>query len=147
MAISGPSKEQAVQFAVLLHSGIPAEHAILYFAETDDPGEVALMLGKWTRSRSVQEAQRSLLGKSWQDLSMEEMCDVALDQSYRSMAYLLWTTNYVTASSGDKAKLDSARQALEAKKAGTAGKVDPLFQFIEDFKRDRAKKQAMSLPS
>jgi hypothetical protein len=143
LALSGPSKDQAIQFAVLLQAGLPAEHAILYFAETDDPGEVALILGKWLRSRALAEAQRTLLGKSWQDMTTEEMCDVALEQSYRSMAYLLFTTNYVTANAGEKGKIDTARAAIEAKKAGTAGKIDPLWQFIEDFKRDRAKKQAV----
>lgn len=144
MAVSGPSKEQALQFAILLQAGLPAEHAILYFAESDDPGEIALLLSKWTRSRTVAEAQRSLLGKNWQEMTTEEMCDVALDQSYRSMAYLLWTTNYVTANQGEKAKIDTARTALEAKKAGTAGKIDPLFAFIEEFKREKARKAAIN---
>lgn len=132
-----------MQFCIMLQAGLPAEHAILYFAQTEDPGEIALMLAKWLRSRAVQEAQRSLLGKSWQDMSTEEMCDLALEQSYRSMAYLLFTTNYVTANQGEKGKIDTARVALEARKAGTAGKVDPLYQFIEDYKKEKAKKLAL----
>lgn len=144
MSASGPTKEEALQFVILLKAGVPAEHAIHYFAQSDDPGEVAVMLSKWLRSRAITEAQRSLLGKDWQELSTEEMCDVALDQSYRSMAYLLFTTNYVTANQGQKAKIDTARSALEAKKAGTAGKIDPLFAFIEEFKREKARKAAVN---
>jgi hypothetical protein len=131
----------------MLQAGLPAEHAILYFAQTEDPGEIALLLSKWLRSRNVQEAQRSLLGKSWQDMSTEEMCNLALEQSYRSMAYLLFTTNYVTANQGEKGKIDTARVALEARKAGTAGKVDPLYQFIEDYKKEKARKQLIALPN
>lgn len=135
-----PSDEQAMEFCILLHAGLPAEHAILYFADTDDPQTLGLMLAKWQRSAKVSKAQRVLLGKDWREMSLEEKCDTALDQTYAGMAYMLFSTHYMTANPTEKAKLDSARQSLESRKAGTAGKMDPLFQFIEDFKRDKARK-------
>jgi hypothetical protein len=135
-----PTEEQALQFCIMLRAGLPAEHAILYFCDSDDAQVIALTLSKWLRSKAVSKAQTKLLGKNWEDLSIDEMCDAALDQQYRSMAYLMFSTNYVTANQGEKSKLDSARTALEARKAGTAGKVDPIWAFIEDFKREKARK-------
>jgi hypothetical protein len=138
-----PSDEQAIEFCVLLKAGVPAEHAILYFVATEDPQELNQTLAKWLRSRAVSKAQQTLLGKRWQDMSLEEQCNAALEQTYASLAYMLFSTNYTTANAGEKSKLDSARTALEARKAGTAGKIDPLWQFIEDFKRDRVRKMSV----
>lgn len=132
-----------MEFCILLQAGLPAEHAILYFTNLEDPREVGQLLGRWQKSAAVSRAQRLLLGKRWQDLSLEEKCNAALDQTYAGMAYLLFSTSYVTANQSEKGKLDTARAALEARKAGTAGKVDPLWQFIEDFKRERARKAAV----
>jgi hypothetical protein len=134
-----PSDEQAFQFALMLHHGLPPESAILYFVETEDPKELALLLSKWTTSRKVATAQRQLLGKDWTQMSLDEAIDTALNQHYRSLAFLLWSVNYTSANQGEKAKLDSARTALEAKKAGTAGKVDALSSFYEDVKTGRIK--------
>lgn len=139
MALSGPSDEQAMQFAIMLQAGLPAEQAILYFADTDDPATIHLMLQKWTRSRAVATAQKALLGKSWQEMSLEEKIDTALNQHYASLAFLLFSTNYVSAGQSEKNKLDSARQALEAKKAGTAGKGDVLSTFFDDVRSGRIK--------
>lgn len=137
--LSGPSDEQALQFAIMLQAGLPAEQAILYFTESDDPATVHLMLQKWTRSRAVQSAQKTLLGKSWQEMSLDEKIDTALNQHYAALAFLLFSTNYVNANQGEKAKLDSARGALEAKKAGVAGKGDALSMFFDDVKSGRIK--------
>lgn len=144
MALSGPSDEQALQFCIMLSAGLPAEHAILYFVESDDPGLISLTLAKWMRSRSVAKAQESLLGKKWQDMTLDEKCDTALNQQYASMAYLCYATNYVTAGAAEKGKLDTARAALEARKAGTAGKVDPIWAFIEDFKQKEKRKSLLA---
>lgn len=140
MSATLPTNEQALQFCIMLQAGLPAEHAILYFVESNDPGEIALILSRWLRSKAVTTAQRTLLGKTWQEMTTDEMCDTALDQSYRSMAYLLFTTNYTSANQGEKGKIDTARAALEQRKAGTAGKVDPIWAFIEDFKKEKARK-------
>jgi hypothetical protein len=123
----------------MLKSGVPAEHAILYFTASTDPAEIALILQKWLKSKPFQKAQKTLDGKDWTEMSTEEMCDRALEQTYRGMAYLLYTTHYVSANPNEKSKIDTARTALEARKAGTAGKVDPIWQFIEDYKKDKLK--------
>jgi hypothetical protein len=142
VALLTPTREQAFQFALMLHHGLPAEQAILYFVETEDPRELALMVSKWTGSKYVGEAQKQLLGKDWTEMSLDEAIDVALNQHYRSLAFLLFSTNYLSANQGEKAKLDSARTALEAKKAGTAGKVDALSSFYDDVKTGRIKLNA-----
>ena len=128
----------------MLQAGLPAEHAILYFVESDDAGLVALTLSKWLRSRSVAKAQESLLGKKWQDMTLDEKCNVALDQQYASMAYLCFSTNYVTAGAAEKGKLDTARTALEARKAGTSGKVDPIWAFIDEYKQKEKRKALLA---
>lgn len=134
-----PSKEAALQFCVMLQAGLPASEAILYFAETDDPGELAMMLQKWMRSRAVKAAQAELMGKSWQDMGLEERCRYALDQHYSALAFLLYSTHYAEVGSADKAKLDSARTAIEAKLAGTAGKGDAMSNFLDDLRLGRIK--------
>jgi hypothetical protein len=144
VSIANPTEEQALQFCIMLQAGLPAEHAILYFVESDDRGLIELTLSKWTRSRAVAKAQERLLGKKWQDMSLDEKCNLALDQQYASMAYLCYSTNYVTAGAAEKGKLDTARTALEARKAGTSGKVDPIWQFIEDFKQKEKRKALIS---
>jgi hypothetical protein len=135
-----PTEEQALQFVIMLQAGLPAEHAILYFLDTDDTATIALTLRKWQRSHAVSKAQRKLLGKSWQEMSLDEKCEAALDQAYAGQAYFLFSTNYTSANQAEKAKLDTARQSLEQRKAGTAGKVDPIWAFIDDYKKEKARK-------
>jgi hypothetical protein len=129
-----PSPDEALQFCIMLQAGLPAEQAILYFTDSTDPGDIAALLGKWTRSRSVKAAQQTLLGKGWQEMTLEERIDCGLNYHYNSLAFLLFSTNYSSVGPTDKAKLDSARQALEAKKAGTAGQGDALSRFMDDFR-------------
>lgn len=128
-----PSKEQALQFAIMLKAGLPASQAIRYFTESQDPAELALMLDKWTHSKALADAQVKLLGKPWQDMSLDEQCDAGLDYAYAGLAYFLFSTNYAEMGSGDRAKFDTARQALEARRAGTAGRGDALSRFLDDF--------------
>lgn len=134
-----PTDEEAMQFCIMLQAGLPADQAILYFAQSDDPGEIAEQLRKWQRSRAVQKAQTALMGKAWQDMTLEEKIENGLNYHYASLAYLLFSTNYCSVGSADKAKLDSARQSLEAKRAGTAGQGDPLSRFMDDFRLGRIK--------
>ena len=134
-----PTEDQAFQFAVMLQAGLPASQAILYFTNSEDPGEIALQLAKWLKSAHVRKAQARLMGKSWSDMTLEDRCKLALDQHYSGLAYLLLTVHYGEASPADKSKLDSARQSLEAKLAGTAGKQDALSQFFDDLNKGKLK--------
>ena len=141
-----PSPDEALQFCIMLQAGLPAEQAILYFCDTTDPAEIAAMLGKWTRSRAVKQAQQTLLGKGWQEMTLEERIDCGLNYHYNSLAFLLFSTNYSSVGPADKAKLDSARQALEAKKAGTAGQGDALSRFMDDFRAGKLGATVKPLP-
>lgn len=127
-----PTPEEALAFCIMLEAGLPAEEAILYFLESDDRLEIAQTLKKWLRSRAVKEAQLSLSGKSWMEMNLEERIEAGLKQNYNAMAYLLYSQNYITADPMTKNKLDTARAALEAKKAGQAGQADPLSRFLND---------------
>lgn len=132
MAVLG--EDTALQFAILLHAGLPASEAILYFTESEDPAEVAAQLGRWLRSKTVRLASASLMQKSWQKMSLDERCRYALDQHYSQLAYLLHSQHYGEVEPATKSKLDTARTAIEAKLAGMAGKSDSLSQFLDALK-------------
>jgi hypothetical protein len=129
-----PTDEQATQFVIMLRAGLPAEHAIQYFVQSEDMRELSVIMSKWMKSRKVAQAQRLLDGKSWQEMTLDEQMRTALDQHYAAQAYMLRTVHYLTADSGEKAKLDSARNAIEAKLAGTSGKLTAMDQFFQDIK-------------
>lgn len=134
-----PSDDDALQFCIMLQAGLPADQAILYFTDDSDPADVAVLLSKWMRCRAIKKAQQRLLGKSWQEMSLEERIETGLTYHYNSLAYLLFSQNYSVVGPADKAKLDSARTALEAKKAGTAGQGDALSRFMDDLRTGRVK--------
>jgi len=136
-----PTKEQAFQFAIMLNAGLPAEDAILYFTDATDQDELEEMLRGWLSSRAVKQAILSLQGKPWNEMSLNEKIETSLNFTYSSMAYFLLTHNYGSLGRDDKAKADSARAALEAKLAGTAGKGDALSEFFADLKADRLKER------
>lgn len=127
-----PTDEQALQFCMMMRAGLPATDAIRYFIETDDPGLLAVALKKWRRAPAVNKAWTKLQGKDWMDMSLEEQLKAGLDMTYRGMAFVLYNTNYAEATSTEKAKLDTARLAIEAKLAGTAGSQDPMSRFLAD---------------
>lgn len=127
-----PDKDQAIQFAIMLQAGLPASEAILYFVSPEDPTELTLLLRKWMQSKAVKEATRELLGKSWTEMTLEEKIKTATDNHYAQLAYFLFSHNYTEMNQTDKAKADTARQALENKLAGTSGKTDALSQFFAD---------------
>lgn len=134
-----PTPDQARQFAIMLQAGLPARDAIRYFAESDDQIQVSQQLQEWQRSREVARAMSNLMGKSWQDMNLDEKINHALDLHYSALAYFLFSNNYSDLEGSDKAKADTARQALEARLAGTAGKGDALSQFFDDINRGRIK--------
>lgn len=135
--ISGPTKEQAYQFAVMLASGAPAREAMRYFLP-DDPSEVLTgaqverEAAKWLADKEVQRVVVQLQGKDWTDLTTEEKMRLSLDKTYVEMAYFLYSRNYVELSGHEKAKADTCRTALESKLAGTAGKLSAMEQFWND---------------
>jgi hypothetical protein len=129
--MGGPTKDQALAFAIMLQAGLPPSDAIGYFYESiEEAGEA---LQRWLRSRNLKEAQKVLLGKSWTEMSLDEQCKAGLDYAYAGMAYFLFSHNYSSMGTGDQAKYNAARQALEARLAGTAGKGDALSRFLDDF--------------
>src|SRR5687767_14345913 len=126
-----------MQYAIMVQAGLPPSEAIGYFAETNEPAELAAMLISWQKSRAVQKATALLMKKPWQDMTLDERIRLALDHTYSQMAYLLFSKHYGEVGQVDKGKLDTARQALEAKLAGTAGKGDALSQFFADIKEGK----------
>lgn len=148
-----PTDEQAHQFAVILQAGLPASQAILYFVETVDPATAQAATQVWTRSRAVRKATQALMGKTWQAMTLDERMHHALSLHYSQLATLLFTNNYIEATAPEKTKMDTARTALEAKVAGTAGQMNAMEQFFADVKSGAVKlapavsPQRVSLPS
>lgn len=127
-----PTEDQALQFCVMLQAGLPASEAIRYFIDSDDPLTLATSLQTWQRSPAVKKALITLQGKSWTEMSLDEQCKAALNIHYAGLAFFLYSNNFSEVGPTDKAKLDTARQAIEAKLAGMAGKTDALSQFLSD---------------
>lgn len=144
-----PDDTQATEFAVMLHSGLPPQSAILYFVELDSPEAVAMWSQRWQNCRAVNIATAKLMGGRWQDKTVDEQMDYALTLHYRQLATTLITYNYLDASLPEKGKLDDARKAIEAKKAGTAGQQGALETFYADLKAGRIKlnKPSVNLPT
>jgi hypothetical protein len=129
-------QDNALQFAVMLQAGLPPADAILYFTDSDDSREIQDQLRKWMSSRLVRQATATLMKRPWDKMSLDERCRYALDQHYSQLAYILHSEHYGEADPPRKAKLDTARQAIEAKLAGMAGKTDALSQFLLDMKEN-----------
>lgn len=137
-----PSEEEAVAFANMLHVGLPPRDAILYFLEEDeaeDPTLVSEMIRVWSRSRRVGKEIERLQGGSWEALSLDQRIRVALDKHYAEKAYFLYSHTWGDVSGIDLTKLQESRKVLEAKMAGTSGKLDPLAQFYDDLKNGKVK--------
>lgn len=132
-----PSADEAQQFAVMLSAGMPAEEAILYFLE--DPENAVMVAARWVKSAAVRSAVTTIQGSRWQDLSLDDAITFALDKSYREKAYYLYSRNYTALSGADLTKYNTARSTLEVKKAGLAGKTEPLAKFWDDVKSGKVK--------
>lgn len=126
-----PTKEQAAQFALMLSAGMPSTDAIRYFFETDNNLEA--MADRWVKSQEVAVAVRHQQNdRGWQELSLEERINLSVDKNYNEMAYFLYSHNYSELDGSLRQKADICRQALEARLAGTAGKMDALTRFWAD---------------
>lgn len=134
-----PDDTQAFEFAVMMNSGLPAVQAILYFVELTDPQECAAWAQRWQGCRAVNAAAAKLMGGRWQDKTTQEKMDYALEQHYNQLSTTLITYNYLEASAQEKAKMDDARKAIEAKQAGTAGQMVGIESFYADLKAGRVK--------
>ena len=144
--LSRPTAEEAVQFAVMLDAGLPPESAIRYFYEAADSAEIMAELARWLKSTRVRRAAAELAGKSWTDMTLEERIDASLSRHYNGLAWFLFSTNYANAGQNEKGKLDTARTALEAKKAGQAGRGDPLTRFFDDLNSGKIKLSNPGIP-
>ena len=130
-----PTPEQAYQFALMLQAGMPASDAIRYFFEAPDQ---KAMCDRWLASRELAKAVRTLQrDKGWQEMSTEERIQLAVDKNYNEMAYFLYAHNYSELAGAERAKADICRQALEARIAGTAGKLDAITRFWDDIRSGR----------
>lgn len=137
---SRPTKDEALQLALMLNAGMPSSDAIRYFFSPDeDPQRLQFEHERWLRSEAVQKALLQVMGKAWQDMSLDERVKFAVDKHYAEMAYFLYAHNYGELVGTEKQKADTCRQALEAKLAGSAGKMNALSQWFEDVRVGRVK--------
>ena len=143
-----PSAEQARQFCIMITAGMPSTDAIRYFLPEIEtawgPNEVLSFHDAWMRSAAVKMAMRATMGKTWQEMTLEERIQYGINKHYSELAYFLFSNNYVQLEGASKTKADTCRTALEAKLAGLAGKTDPLTRFWEDFTSGKVKLGAPS---
>lgn len=140
--IPAPSRDEAQQFAVMLHVGLPPTQAILYFLDPElaaDPEIVAKTRAAWLGHPLVQSEYEKQIGGKWETMSLDQRIKVSLDKHYSEKAYFLFAHNFSELSGSDLTKAQEARKVLEAKQAGTAGKLDPLAQFWDDLKANKVK--------
>lgn len=141
-----PNDTEAHDFAVIVKSGLPPTFAILYFIPLEDPGEIEKWAQRWMNCRAVNNAMTKLMGKRWQDMTTQERMDYALELHYNQLSTVLFANNYVVAGDADKRKMDSARQAIEAKNAGLAGQQGGLEMFYADLRAGRVKLAGVKTP-
>lgn len=128
-----PTKETALQFALMMDAGMPASEAIKYFAGDDIlSADIPKLAKQWQSHKLVSEAILTIQGKAWQDMTPMEKIQFAVDKHYTEMAYFLYSRNYVDLVSSDQMKADICRKTLEAKLAGTSGVLSGLDQFFSD---------------
>ena len=137
---TAPDEAQAYAFASMLNAGATAADAILYFLDGDEEAAVVNeLIWRWSNSRRVRKAMLKILGKSFFEMDQDTQIHTSLSLHYRQLATFLFTHHYAELNSTDKAKADTARTALEAKVAGTAGKTDPLSRFFDDLNSGKLK--------
>lgn len=138
-----PSKEQARHFALMLNAGMPAIDAIGYFLPEDEllADEAPKVLARWLKSPLVQSAIVTLQGAPWQSMTPEARVKFAIDKHYNELAYFLYSHNYAEISGADKLKADTCRSVLEAKLAGTSGKLNAIDAFYADLLAGKIKLQ------
>lgn len=139
-----PSRDQALQFALMLGAGAPPSEAIRYFlAEDAESFQSQTALGQitknWLDNKVVQAAIKELQGREWTDLTFDEKLSLATKKTYTEMAYFLYTRNVAELTGAELAKADGFRKALEAKLAGTAGQLSELERFWSDLQQGRIK--------
>lgn len=138
-----PTKDQALQFALLLQSGMPSNEAIRYFLPPDepniDPRAIVALHDAWMKSSALKFAFQEVQGKPWQDLSPEQRIKTAIDKHYNELAYFIYSRNYCEVTGSDLTKLNAARAVLETKLAGLAGQSDPLTRFWNDLASGKVK--------
>ena len=139
-----PTEEQAQQFALILSSGAPAREAIRYFLPSD-AGEALSQLAvdqlasRWLAEPEVEKQVNLLQGGEWSSMTATQRIQTAIDKHYVEMAYFLFSRNYVELTGPERSKADTCRVALEAKLAGTSGKLSAVEQFWSDVTSGRIK--------
>ena len=146
LRILPPDATQAKQFALLLFAGVAPSEAIQLFLDLDDYKQLLGALEVWKKNRLVRGALRDLRGGAWERKSTEDVITEALEQHYRQLAFTLDNMHYFEVPPQDRQKLDIARDALEKKRAGTAGTSDGLTEFMDALRRNKLKTIAAPSP-
>ena len=136
----GPSPDQALQLALMVTSGMPMADAIRYFIPADMlPENLTGFVQLWEKSKVYAQALLTLMGAPWHKMAPEQRWKYALEKQYMEMAYFLSSHNHGELKGQAKQKAHTCRLALEAKLAGTAGKLNALEQFYDDVRTGKLK--------
>lgn len=128
-----PTADQAVQFALMMHSGLPPYDALGYFVEDMHPDAQRDLSVRWSRDKRVKAELDKLRGGKWETLKPDERIRIALDKTYTEMAVTLMKYNLVELNNpASLAKMNTCRVALEQKLAGMAGQMTEVSKFWDD---------------
>lgn len=142
--LTSPTKIEAHQFALMLGSGMPGIDVLAYFLPELGATDLKQELARWLATPVVRASILAQMGKSWQDMTLDERITFSVDKHYSEMAYFLYSHNYSQLMGPDRQKADICRQALEAKIAGNAGKLGPLESFWADIKSGKVQLKGLT---
>lgn len=126
--------EEAMKFAILTQKGVPQADALAYIFQEWTIEQCREALPRFRRLEIVRRACLALESKPWEEMSLEEVTDLALEKTRREAAYYLTANNYAELGGAARTKADACRQLLETWRAGMAGKHNELTQFFDDLK-------------
>lgn len=141
----------AIQLVQMLHAGIPADKALVYFSvehyDACTPKQRAAWLSDWCNSPRMLQATRDFLKGEWHELDPDARLQIALDKHLAELAYLLYTTDYRTAEPPDVRKLDTARDAITAYvKESAGGEETPFIKAMRDMLEGKMGDAGLGMP-
>ena len=133
------TKDLALQFALILSSGVPQLEAAQYVRPDLEGQDLKFELTHLLKDPNVSAAILHIQGKPWQEMSLSDRIQFAINKNYTEMAYFLYANNYNDLQGADRTKADVCRATLEAKLAGMAGKMGALESFWADVQSGKVK--------
>lgn len=140
----------AIQFVQMLHAGIPADKALVYFSvdyfNSCDKHARQAWLDRWCSDPLVLAATTAFLKGEWHTLEPDARLQCALDKHLAELAYLLYTNNYSDADA-PTGKMNVAREALMAyMQEQSSGEETPFMRAVRELVDGKMGDAALGMP-